>query len=86
LRQGKSDLAVANISGAMMIQATVPSALGMIFTPWLLDRSLIWAAVVTMVSIAGLYLFLVNNHLSARKLTSFGLLYLVFAAGLFFVA
>jgi cation:H+ antiporter len=82
VRQGKSDLALANISGAMMIQATLPSALGMIFTPWLLDRTLIWAAVVTMMSIAGLYFFLRRSHLSARKLAAFGLLYGVFAAGL----
>jgi cation:H+ antiporter len=33
VRQGKERLALANISGAMMIQATVPSALGIIFTP-----------------------------------------------------
>ena len=32
LRQGKENLALANISGAMMIQATIPSALGIFFT------------------------------------------------------
>jgi cation:H+ antiporter len=85
VRQGKSDLALANISGAMMIQATLPSALGMMFTPWLLDAELIWAAVVTMASIAGLYVLLRRQHLSAKKLASFGLLYAVFVIGLFFV-
>ena len=85
VRQGKSDLALANISGAMMIQATVPSALGIMFTPWMLDHSLIWAGVVTMMSVAGLSLFLRRRHLSARKLTAFGGLYGVFAAGLFFL-
>jgi cation:H+ antiporter len=30
VRQGKSALALANISGAMMIQATVPSGLGLL--------------------------------------------------------
>ena len=34
---GKERLALANISGAMMIQATIPSALGIFMTPWLLD-------------------------------------------------
>ena len=38
VRQGKTSLALGNISGAMMIQATVPSALGLFFTPWLLAR------------------------------------------------
>jgi cation:H+ antiporter len=33
VRQGKTRLALANISGAMMIQATVPSGLGLLFTP-----------------------------------------------------
>ena len=33
VRQGKERLALANISGAMMIQATVPSALGLALLP-----------------------------------------------------
>ena len=49
VRQGKTSLALGNISGAMMIQATVPSALGIFFTPWLLSPALLWAAAVTMV-------------------------------------
>jgi cation:H+ antiporter len=85
VRQGKSDLALANISGAMMIQATVPSALGLMFTPWMLDHTLIWAGVVTMLSVAGLSFFLRRMHLSARKLMAFGALYGVFVAGLFFL-
>jgi len=65
-----------------MIQATVPSALGILFTPWMLDHTLIWAGVVTMMSVAGLSFFLRRKHLSARKLTAFGALYGLFAAGL----
>jgi cation:H+ antiporter len=84
-RQGKSDLSLANISGAMMIQATIPSALGLFFTPWMLDRTLEWAAVVTVASIVGLYRFLKDRHLSARKLAVFGALYIVFAAGVPFL-
>lgn len=85
VRQGKSDLALANISGAMMIQATIPSALGLFFTPWMLDRALVWAAVVTVASIIGLYWFLKHRHLSARKLAVFGTLYIAFAAGVPFL-
>jgi len=33
-------LALANISGSMMIQATVPSAFGLFFTAWLFDGAL----------------------------------------------
>jgi cation:H+ antiporter len=34
VRQGKTQLALANISRAEMIQATVPSGLGLLFTTW----------------------------------------------------
>lgn len=83
--QGKQNLAFANISGAMMIQATIPSALGIMFTPWLLEPALIWAAVVTILSISGLYFFLRKNELNAKRLGSFGLFYALFAAGLYFI-
>lgn len=33
VRQGKKRLALANISGAMMIQATIPTAFGLFYTP-----------------------------------------------------
>jgi cation:H+ antiporter len=85
VRQGKQTLALANISGAMMIQATIPSALGIIFTPWLLQHALVWAGVVTMVSIAGLFYLLRKNALTPRAMAAFGLLYGVFAAGLWFI-
>ena len=81
VRQGKQNLALANISGAMMIQATVPSALAIFFTPWLLGPILVWAAVVTMGSIVGLYILMKQNRLTGNRLAWFGVLYLVFIAG-----
>ena len=47
IRQGKHRLALSNISGSMMIQATVPTALGLLFTSWLFDGALTIAAAVT---------------------------------------
>ena len=85
VRQGKQTLALANISGAMMIQATIPSALAIMFTPWLLQHALVWAGVVTMLAIVGLLFFLRRNALTAKAMASFGLLYGVFAAGLYFI-
>ncbi|MFJ1269184.1 sodium:calcium antiporter [Legionella lytica] len=85
VRQGKQILALANISGAMMIQATVPSALGIFFTPWILDKASIWGAVITLLSIFGLYLLLQKSALNAVRLAYFGLFYAVFAAGLYFI-
>jgi cation:H+ antiporter len=55
VKQSKERLALANISGAMMIQATIPSALGIFLTPRLLDGPLLMAGVFTMLSIALLW-------------------------------
>ncbi|WP_296706479.1 hypothetical protein [Rhodoblastus sp.] len=44
MRQDKPHLALANVSGAMMIQATLPAAFGMIFTPWLFEAAVLIAA------------------------------------------
>jgi cation:H+ antiporter len=52
VRQGKHRLALANISGAMMIQATVPAALGLFFTPWRLDPPLVAAGLATIAAVA----------------------------------
>jgi cation:H+ antiporter len=79
LRQGKTTLALGNISGAMMIQATIPGALGIFFTPWLLDRPLLIAAAVTLVSVGLMWVMLRRGLLTARKLALFGVLYFVFA-------
>lgn len=83
VRQGKTSLALANISGAMMIQATVPSALGLFFTPWMFDQALIVAAAVTIVSILGLFVLLKQDALTPVRLALFGLLYGIFAIGVF---
>lgn len=82
VRQGKQQMALANIGGAMMIQATIPSACGLFFTPWLLAPDLIWAAFVTMLSIAAFSLLLRADKLTGPRLSWFGLLYVVFALGL----
>jgi cation:H+ antiporter len=82
VRQGKTQLALANISGAMMIQATVPSGLGLLFTDWRLDPALLWAGVITMAAISYLLFMLRANKLTPMRLAGAALLYLVFAAGL----
>jgi len=79
VRQGKERLALANISGAMMIQATIPSALGLLFTPWLLEWSLIWAGVVTLAATAVLYLMFRTGRITPFKLAWAASLYVLFA-------
>jgi len=80
VRQGKERLALANISGAMMIQATIPSSLGLFATPWLFDAPLIVAGVVTAIAIVYLWWLFQRGRVDARWLLPVGLLYGVFAA------
>jgi len=82
VRQGKTQLALANISGAMMIQATVPSGLGLLFTDWRLDHALVWSGAITMAAITYLLVTMRANKLTPRRLAKAALLYLIFAAGL----
>jgi cation:H+ antiporter len=81
IRQGKHRLALANISGSMMIQATIPTALGLFFTPWLFGTALSLAAAVTALAVLGLFLLLRRNALTPVRLSLFALFYLAFAFG-----
>jgi cation:H+ antiporter len=80
VRQGKERLALANISGAMMIQATIPSSLALFFTPWLFDTPLIVAGVLTTLAVGYLWWLFQRGHVNARWLVPVGLLYGAFAA------
>ena len=80
VRQGKERLALANISGAMMIQATIPSALGLLFTPWLLQWSLIWAGIVTLAATGLLFMMFRSGKITALRLAWASSLYVLFAA------
>jgi cation:H+ antiporter len=84
-RQGKERLALANISGAMMIQATVPTAFGLFFTPWRLGRELQIAAAVTTLSMVLLYLLFRRGSVGVRQLASVAWLYGLFAVALVIV-
>jgi cation:H+ antiporter len=80
VRQGKERLALANISGAMMIQATIPSSLALFATPWLFDAPLKAAGLLTMVAIGYLWWLFHRGRVDARGILPVGLLYGVFAA------
>ncbi|MFE3602181.1 sodium:calcium antiporter [Streptomyces sp. NPDC059096] len=82
VRQGKTRLALANISGAMMIQATVPSGIGLFFTRWQFDGALLWSGIITMAAIVYLLLTMRAHKLTPARLAVAGLFYVVFAAGL----
>jgi cation:H+ antiporter len=80
VRQGKHRLALANISGAMMIQATVPTAFGLFFTPWILDRSLLVAAAVTVLAVTAMFAAFRLGFISRVFLTAMAAFYVLFAA------
>ncbi|MCW2640713.1 MAG: hypothetical protein JWP76_3019, partial [Dactylosporangium sp.] len=82
VRQGKTPLALANISGAMMIQATVPSGLGLLFTPWRFDTALLVSGIATMVGIVYLLILLRTRKFTAKTLSFAAVFYLAFAATL----
>ena len=80
VRQGKHRLALANISGAMMIQATVPTAFGLFFTPWILDRSLLVGAGVTALAVAAMFIAFRRGFISRVFLAAMAGFYGLFAA------
>ena len=79
VRQGKERLALANISWAMMIQATIPSALGIFFTPWLFDGALLASGIITALAIAFLWQLFRRGSVDGRALVSVSALYGLFA-------
>jgi cation:H+ antiporter len=79
VRQGKERLALANISGAMMIQATIPSALGIFFTPWRFDGPLLASGVITILAIVFLWQLFRRGSVDGRTLVTVSSLYGVFA-------
>jgi cation:H+ antiporter len=82
VRQGKTQLAVANISGAMMIQATVPSGLGLLFTPWHFTAAPLLAGLVTIASVVYLRWVMRTGRITGGRLLVAAGFYVVFAVGL----
>lgn len=79
VRQGKERLALANISGAMMIQATIPSALGIFFTPWVFDGPLWVSGIITMLAIIYLWQLFRRGAVTGSALVAVSSLYGIFA-------
>ncbi|TCO60967.1 sodium:calcium antiporter [Actinocrispum wychmicini] len=82
VRQGKTKLALANISGSMMIQATVPSGLGLLFTPWRFDNTLLFSGAITFMAVLYLLITLRSGRLSVSRLSLAAGFYGLFALAL----
>jgi cation:H+ antiporter len=65
-----------------MIQATVPSGLGLLFTPWRFDTALLISGIATMAAIVSLLILLRVGKFNARTLSFAAVFYLGFAASL----
>ena len=50
IRQRKDTLALGNISGAMVFQSSIPTAIGILLTPWVLNTQALAAAAVAMLA------------------------------------
>jgi cation:H+ antiporter len=82
VRQGKTPLALANISGAMMIQATVPSGIGLLGTPWRFDSPLLLAGAATLLSVTYLLIIFRTGKATPGRLVVAAGFYALFAAAL----
>ncbi len=82
--QGKDTLAMGNITGAMVFQASIPCAIGIMFTPWELDFMPALCAGLALLSAFILLAFMqTKRKLEANMLITVGTLYLVYLAAIF---
>ena len=63
-----------------MIQATIPTALGLAFTSWVFSRELIVSGIVTMAAVAILLVLFSKDSVNARWLMPLAGLYALFVA------
>lgn len=83
IRRGKDTMALGNITGALVFQSCFPVAIGIAFTPWVIEGATLISAFLAIFSVLYHYLWLTTRKtLSPYGLMSSGLLYLVF---LFFI-
>jgi cation:H+ antiporter len=80
VRQGKHQLALSNMSGSMMVQATIPSGLGLLYTSWDFSGPLLLSGCVTGAAILYLLIGLRAGRLGGRWLAGAAGFYAVFAA------
>jgi len=81
LYQRKDQMAVGNITGAMVFQSTFPAVIGILGTPWALEKRVLVAGGMS-ITTAALLLFLLrlNGGLRPYHLLLGGAFYLIYAA------
>ncbi|MCD6359286.1 MAG: sodium:calcium antiporter [Armatimonadetes bacterium] len=79
VRDSKDTLAMGNITGAMVFQSTIPVTVGLLFTPWALDKNALASAIIALTSGTLVYAHMkIRGHLSPWALLVGLPLYLVF--------
>jgi cation:H+ antiporter len=80
-RRGKDVLALGNITGAMVFQATFPVTIGLLFTPWRLSQPAGVAAAIALVAAGALYSTAsLKGRLRGRLLLMQGIFYVGYVA------
>lgn len=83
--QKKDILAMGNITGAMVFQASIPCAIGILFTPWeITEISILCAALTLLSAMMMLGSILLLKKLEGKVLLFGGLLYLIYIYAAFF--
>lgn len=82
--QGKDVLAMGNLSGAMVFQASIPCAIGIVLTPWVLSPiALICAALAIVSTLVLLITLKVKKELNYKVLLACGVFYLIYLITVF---
>jgi cation:H+ antiporter len=81
VRRRKDTLAMGNMTGAMVFQASFPVTIGLLFTPWVLDGVALVAALIALVAGGVLYATVrIRGRLTARLLLLQGVFYVGYVA------
>lgn len=80
IRAKKDTLAMGNVTGAMVFQSCIPTALGIMLTPWILNEYTLVNAVIVYMSVIVVYYSIIKNKgiLKPNALLMGGLFYLIF--------
>ncbi|MFH0701932.1 MAG: sodium:calcium antiporter [bacterium] len=86
IRAKKDTLAMGNITGAMVFQSCIPTAIGLVLTPWILGVEALVNVVIVYLSVLVVYLNVLSNKgiLKPSALLSGGLFYLFYLAYILF--
>lgn len=80
IRAKKDTLAMGNITGAMVFQSCIPTAIGLALTPWVLSMDALVNVIVVYLSVGVVYLNIVRNKgiLQPSALLTGGIFYLIY--------